>query len=74
MRRLSWLNTNSVNQARVAVLCEEDRLPWECCIPLYEHQIEFNYLSLEQLSPAPGWTAPLYIGWVPLERVLAQKP
>ncbi len=33
-----------------------------------------DYLSLEQLSPAPGWTAPRYIGWVPLERVLAQKP
>ena len=49
MRRLSWLNTDSVNQARLAVLCEEDRLPWDCCIPLYENQIEFNYLSLEHL-------------------------
>ena len=33
-----------------------------------------DYLALEQLSPAPGWTAPHYLGWVPLERVLAQKP
>ena len=33
-----------------------------------------DYLALEQLSPAPTWTAPKYIGWVPLERVLAQKP
>lgn len=33
-----------------------------------------DYLALEQLSPAPGWTAPKYIGWVPLERVLSQKP
>lgn len=33
-----------------------------------------DYLSLEQLTPAPGWTQPRYIGWVPLERVLAQKP
>ena len=33
-----------------------------------------DYLALEQLSPAPGWTAPRYLGWVPLERVLAQKP
>lgn len=49
MRRLSWLNTG-VNQARVAVLCEEDRLPWRCCIPLYEHQVEFNYLSIAQLK------------------------
>lgn len=50
MRRLSWLNTGGVNQARVAVLCEEDRLPWQCCVPLYENQIEFNYLSLENLA------------------------
>lgn len=49
MRRLSWLNTG-VNQARVAVLCEEDHLPWRCCIPLYEHQVEFNYLSTAQLK------------------------
>ena len=28
MRRLSWLMTDSVNQARVAVLCEGDRMPW----------------------------------------------
>ena len=33
-----------------------------------------DYLALEQLTPAPGWTQPRYIGWVPLERVLAQKP
>ena len=33
-----------------------------------------NYLALETLQPAPGWTAPRYLGWVPLERVLAQKP
>lgn len=33
-----------------------------------------DYLALEKLSPAPGWTAPRYLGWVPLERVLAQKP
>lgn len=33
-----------------------------------------GYLALEQLSPASGWTAPKYIGWVPLERVLSQKP
>ena len=44
MRRMSWLMTGGVNQAEVAVLCEADRLPWEVCVPLYEHQIEFNYL------------------------------
>ena len=50
MRRLSWLMTDSVNQARVAVLCEGDRMPWESVIPLYERQIEFNYLEADLLA------------------------
>lgn len=33
-----------------------------------------DYLALEQLAPLPKWTAPRYLGWVPLERILAQKP
>lgn len=45
MKRNSWLNTDSVNQAQVAVLCEHDHLPWEIVRPLYEQQIEFNYLE-----------------------------
>ena len=49
MKRLCWLMTDSVNQARVAVLCEEDRMPWQRVIPLYENQIEFNYLELSRL-------------------------
>ena len=48
MKRMSWLMTG-VNQARVAVLCEEDRMPWRSVIPLYENQIEFNYLELSRL-------------------------
>ncbi len=50
MRRMSWLMTDSVNQARVAVLCEGDRMPVESVVPLYEGQIEFNYLEEELLS------------------------
>ncbi|HHX02101.1 MAG TPA: hypothetical protein GX739_05440 [Firmicutes bacterium] len=45
MKRLSWLNTDSINQAQVAVLCEPDHLPWRIVRPLYEQQIEFNYLE-----------------------------
>src|SRR5690606_25866479 len=45
IKRLSWLMTDSVNQAQVAVLCEESFLPWKITKPLYEHQIEFNYLE-----------------------------
>lgn len=50
MRRLSWLMTDSVNQARVAVLCEGDRMDWQGVIRLYENQIEFNYLEADLLS------------------------
>ncbi len=49
MRRLCDLMTDSVNQARVAVLCEGDHLPWQSVIPLYQKQIEFNYLQAEDL-------------------------
>ena len=57
MRRLSWLMTDSVNQARTAVLCEEDRMPWQSVVSLYEKQIEFNYLEevlLEQCRVEDG--------------------
>ena len=50
MRRLSWLMTDSVNQARIAVLCEGDRMPVDSVAPLYEQQLEFNYLECELLS------------------------
>lgn len=45
MKRMSWLMTDSVNQAKIAVLCEPDCLPWQITRPLYEHQFEFNYLE-----------------------------
>ena len=30
-----------------------------------------NYLELENLSSAPGWSNPKYIGWTPAERIFA---
>jgi hypothetical protein len=45
IKRMSWLMTGSVNAAEIAVLCEEDYLSWEIVKPLYENQIEFNYLE-----------------------------
>lgn len=29
-----------------------------------------NYLDIQNLTPAPGWTKPRYIGWAPVERIL----
>ena len=52
MKRLSWLMTDSVNDAQVAVICEDIQLPWEIAKPLYQSQIEFNYLTDEEfVSP-----------------------
>ncbi len=50
MRRLCWLMTDSVNQTKVAVLCEGDRMDWQQTAKLYESQIEFNYLEEELLA------------------------
>lgn len=45
IKRVSWLMTDSTNQTAIAVLCEEDHLPWKIVKPLYENQVEFNYLE-----------------------------
>lgn len=50
IKRMCSLLTDSVNQAKVAILCRRDELSWEIAKPLYEHQIEFNYLE-EELLP-----------------------
>ena len=47
--RACALNADGVNQARVAVLGTGDSLPVEKVRALYERQIEFNYLTDEQL-------------------------
>ena len=49
VKRLCFLMTDSVNTAQVAVLCEKDRLPHKIVKPLFENQIEFNYLEQELL-------------------------
>lgn len=49
IKRMSYIMTDSVNQTRIAVLCQEDHLPWRIVEPLYENQIEFNYLEANLL-------------------------
>ncbi len=49
VKRLCWLLTGSVNRASLAVLCSEDHLPWRIVKPLFENQIEFNYLERDLL-------------------------
>lgn len=50
IKRMCSLLTDSVNQAQVAVLCGAQNLSWEIVKPLFENQIEFNYLE-EKLLP-----------------------
>lgn len=52
IKRMSWLMTDSVNTAEVAVLAQSAYLPWKIVKPLYERQIEFNYLEEELLLHA----------------------
>nr|MCR5606160.1 hypothetical protein [Treponema sp.] len=44
------LNFHAVNQADVAIICSDSLLSWKIARPLFENQIEFNYLEEELLS------------------------
>ncbi len=50
MKRISYLMTDSVNGARVAVLCDNNRIPYREIACFYENQIEFNYLPAALLK------------------------
>jgi len=53
MKRIAYLMTDSQNMAQIGILCESGKLPYQEVIPLYENQIEFNYIpkiSLEGIS------------------------
>ncbi|SER42888.1 hypothetical protein SAMN04487944_10489 [Gracilibacillus ureilyticus] len=44
IKRLSWLMTDSINQAEIGVLALNNYLPWKTAKYFYQNQIEFNYL------------------------------
>jgi hypothetical protein len=48
-RRLSWLNTDGEHICNVAILGEADRLPWRAARACFEHQRDFNYVSVSDL-------------------------
>lgn len=50
MKRISYLMTDSVSLARVAVLCDNNCVPAEEVAGLYEHQIDFHYLPVAMLG------------------------
>lgn len=46
MKRLSFLMTDSKSSARIAILCDNNRVPVKEAAYLYENQIEFHYLPV----------------------------
>mgnify|MGYP001183563228 CR=1 FL=1 len=44
MKRLSWLMTDSVNEANIGILSLNNHLPWKMARIFYENQTEFNYI------------------------------
>ena len=50
IKRISCLMTDSTNRARVAVLCENRNMPVDEVVPLYQNQIEFNYVPYSAIG------------------------
>ena len=62
MKRMSYLMTDSVNGAKVAVLCDNNQVPYKEVIPFYENQVEFNYLPVTLLQECRVRDGKLCIG------------
>lgn len=50
MKRISYIMTDSNNNANIAVLCHDNQVPYKELVSLFEQQIEFNYLPLALLE------------------------
>jgi len=70
IKRLSYLMTDSVNGAKVAVLCHNNKVPYRELAPLFEKQVEFNYLPVDLLSECRVEDGKLCIGAYRYEVVL----
>ncbi len=61
IKRMCYLNTDSVNQTHLAILCSEDELSWQLAKPLFTNQIEFNYLEKSLLDECSVRKGKLFI-------------
>ncbi len=61
-RRLSWLNTDSQLICHVAILGEHHHLPWRAAKDCFQHQIDFNYLDIDDLEHSRFEDNKLHIG------------
>ena len=50
---MSWLNTDSTHVCSVAILADPDHCPWRAARVCYEHQIDFNYVTVDQIASLP---------------------
>ena len=62
MKRLSFLMTDSINGAKVAVLCHNNQVPYKELAVLFEKQVEFNYLPIALLAECKMKDERLYRG------------
>jgi len=53
------------NWGHVGLSCRDGQV-----IHAWDEVREDAYLAVEQLEAAPGWTAPRYLGWVGVDRIL----
>lgn len=51
-KRLCWLNTDSEHICAAAILGEHHHLAWRAAKALFQHQIDFNYLDVQDLYDA----------------------
>ncbi len=70
MKRLAYLSTDSVDGAEIAVLCDNNNVPYEEIACLYENQVEFNYLPAALLEQAEVSDGRVRIGGYAYKRVL----
>ncbi|MCM1184277.1 MAG: hypothetical protein NC337_12975 [Roseburia sp.] len=70
MKRISYLMTDAVSLARVAVLCDNNRVPAAEAAWLYERQIDFHYLPVAMLGDCARRENRLCIGGCEFDAVV----
>ena len=70
MKRISYLMTDSEDGARIAVLCDNNRIPCKEIAAFYENQVEFHYLPAALLSEGRVKDGVLRVGGCRYEAVL----
>lgn len=70
IKRLSYLMTDSVNDAKVAVLCDNNQVPYKELSVLFENQVAFHYLPVALLKNSRVQNGKLCIGAYQYEAVL----